>query len=358
MAEVRNQIFCTAVAPYIESHYPEQHKRTQKLMAAHRQEIADLYQNFRNYKSDKTIRLWDAQNKAKLPGELVTSNIRPKLKDKTYTEVYDRADIVYRFLDDIFDLKSVDGKNMALQFVVHYKKKYGNAFWNGRFLVIGDGDDQLKNFCRSLTVIAHEMGHAVQEKAGCNWNYDKRTGPLNEHWSDFLGVIVEQFENSKSKDPKVKARARPDKAAWDVGDEVIDDLPRLRTFKEERAYENVEGLGTDPQPWNMSMLVSIHDPKDPDDNVHKYSKIFNNVFRKFAVYLFEATGKFAYEDPAQIWFECLKRGKSNDSFYEFRDNLKGYVKDKYGEGSIHYTCLLKALVEVELEGHQIVRYWE
>ena len=89
MAEVNNHIFCTAVAPYIESHYPKQHERTQKLMAAHRQDIAEIYENFRNFKSDKTIRLWDAQNKSKLPGELISSNIRPKLKDKTYTEAYD-----------------------------------------------------------------------------------------------------------------------------------------------------------------------------------------------------------------------------------------------------------------------------
>lgn len=355
---VHNQIFCTVVAPYIESHFPEQHKRTQKLMAAHRQEMAEIVEPFRNYKSDKSIRLWNAKNQSKLPGDLISSNIRPKLVDKTYTEVYDRADIVYRFLDHIFDLKSVDGKNMALQFIVHYKKKYGNAFWNGRYLVIGDGDEQLKNFYKSLTVIAHEMGHAVQEKAGCNWNYDKKTGPLNEHWADFLAVIIEQFENFNSKDPALKELAKPDKAAWDVGDEVIDDLPRLRTFKEERAYENINGLGTDPQPWNMSMLSATHDPKDPDENIHKYSKIFNNDYRKFAIYLYQLTGKYSWEDAAQIWFACLKRGKPADSMYDFRDNLKSYVKEKYGEGSVHYTALMKSLIEVELEGHQIVRYWE
>ncbi len=93
MAEVHTHIFCTADAPFIEFHYPEQYKRTQKLKDAHLLEIAEFYEGFRSDKSDKRIRIWDAQNKSKLPGELLTSNIRPKYKD---INLPDSADVVYR----------------------------------------------------------------------------------------------------------------------------------------------------------------------------------------------------------------------------------------------------------------------
>lgn len=335
---------CTAVPPHIERHYPALYERTQRLVAACHNELAEEREGFRYYQADKTIRLWDAGHKEKLPGKLISSNIRPTSKDKTYVDIYDRADIVYQFLDKVFDLKSVDGQNMALQFVAHYKKKYGNAFWNGRYLVIGDGDDELKNFCRSLTVIAHEMGHAVQEKVGSNWNYDKKSGPLNEHMADFFGVLCEMFHKKQ----------KVGEADWVIGDEVIDGVPSLRTFKEELAYKDIPGLESDPQPWKMSMLEAIHDPHDSDGNVHKYSKIGNNAFRIFATTL----GGFAYEEAAKIWFAGMKLGTPSDSYYDFMANTQKHVVGKYGHGSKQETAVNTAWTQVELLGYKVVRYWE
>lgn len=82
----------------------------------------------------------------------------------------------------------------AMKSVVHWQDKYNNAFWNGTYVVYGDGDQAttFRELSGGLDVAAHEYTHGV---TGCTskLDYQNEPGALNESFSDVMGNTVEFF---------------------------------------------------------------------------------------------------------------------------------------------------------------------
>jgi bacillolysin len=98
---------------------------------------------------------------------------------------------VYDWYKNNVGRNSLDGNGMSIESLVHYSKKYNNAFWDGAEMVYGDGDGvQFRNFSGALDVIGHEMTHGVTEKTS-NLTYQDQSGALNESWSDAMGAVIE-----------------------------------------------------------------------------------------------------------------------------------------------------------------------
>lgn len=87
---------------------------------------------------------------------------------------------------------SLDGNGKNLMVAIHFGTNLNNAFWNGTFMVYGDGDNVLfKPLAGCLDVAAHEMTHGVIENSA-NLIYENQSGALNESFADVFGAMVDR----------------------------------------------------------------------------------------------------------------------------------------------------------------------
>ncbi len=80
---------------------------------------------------------------------------------------------------------------LPLDVRVHYGDNYANAFWDGKSMTFGDGDDELYPLT-TLDVVAHELGHGVTEYAS-QLVYTNQSGGLNESFSDMAAKAAEFY---------------------------------------------------------------------------------------------------------------------------------------------------------------------
>lgn len=107
-----------------------------------------------------------------------------------------------------------DGKGVRSR--VHYGSNYVNAFWDGKQMTYGDGDNVAAGPLVSLDVAGHEMSHGVTS-ATANLTYSGESGGLNEATSDIFGTLVE-FSTANTNDT----------GDYLIGEEIMKDRPALR----------------------------------------------------------------------------------------------------------------------------------
>ena len=74
---------------------------------------------------------------------------------------------------------------------VHHRRKYNNAFWDGKQMVFGDGDGTIFQKFTELTVVGHELSHGVVQFSG-GLVYRDQSGALNESYADVFGALTAQ----------------------------------------------------------------------------------------------------------------------------------------------------------------------
>lgn len=241
-----------------------------------------------------------------------------------------------QFYKDVFGRNSIDDNGMRLDGYVHFDVEYNNAFWDGRQMVFGDGDNlRFTDFTRSLDVIAHELAHGVTENTA-GLEYHVQPGALNESMSDVFGSLVKQWSLGQS----------ADEADWLIGADIFTpgvDADALRSVKAPgTAYDNEE-FGRDPQPDHMSRFVQLPDTRAGDwGGVHINSGIPNKAFYLTAV----GIGGNAWEAPGHIWYEALKASGVKTQFQEFADTTYLKAGQLYGTGSDQQQAVLDAWREV------------
>ena len=104
-------------------------------------QYAKLEEEFRSAIPKKLRRaIYDAEHHKSLPGKLVRSEGGPATGDPVVTQVYDNIGITYNFFYSAFGRNISGDIGATIMATVHYGQAYDNAFWNGKQLVIGDGD--------------------------------------------------------------------------------------------------------------------------------------------------------------------------------------------------------------------------
>ncbi len=104
---------------------------------------------------------------------------------------------VYDIYYTVFSREGIDNKNMKIKNYVDYGNKYDNAFWDGKEMVYGSGDESTYYpFSSALDVVAHEITHGVTEYTS-NLIYQNESGALNEAFSDIMGVYTEFYYQPK-----------------------------------------------------------------------------------------------------------------------------------------------------------------
>lgn len=217
------------------------------------------------------IRVYTARNRTAVPGFLVEDSA-----DEAAERVRGHSLLIHQLL----------GTEEFPDGVVHYGEGYANAFFNGNYLIFGEGDGQIfGDFTKALDITSHELGHALVA-LGPRLVYSGQPGALNEHLADVLGTATQQW-------------ARDNQHDWRIGEEImLDGVSAVRDMLNPgTAYDNPV-LGRDPQPGHMDQYRKI---SADNGGVHINSGIPNRAF----ALLCEKTEQPSWEAPLTLWRQAM-----------------------------------------------------
>ena len=262
--------------------------------------------------------VYDLGNRRRpLPGQLARSEGADPTDDPAVNEAYCFSGVTYDFYKEVLNRNSIDGRGMQIVSSVHYGHAVNNAFWTGQQMVYGDGDGHtFVRFTKALDVVAHELTHGVVQHTS-NLVYENESGALNEHFSDVMGEVVQQWYRGDLVTD----------ASWYMGGCVIApslEVQGLRTFTAEKAYKNHPTLGSDPQPKHMEdKYIGTADY----GGVHINSGIPNHAFYLAAT----ALGGSSWERAAPIWYRGLQQLNRDSQFQDAAEATFDVATRLYGQ---------------------------
>ncbi len=235
--------------------------------------------------------------------------------------------LVYDYFLNTFGRKSIDDNNLNLFSVIHFGSNYPNAFWNGTYMVYGDGDNvTFSSLAGCLDVAAHEMAHGVTEHTAA-LIYENQSGALNESWSDFFGAMV-------------------DRSDWLVGEDCVVRAPGFL-----RSMAN-PAQGLSAQPTKMSQYQNLPNTDAGDwGGVHINSGIPNRAAYLVAEGLATeglgtSIGRLKTE---QIWYRALNIYlQASSQFIDARRATIQSAEDLYGVASAEANAVTAAWDAVEV----------
>jgi bacillolysin len=195
---------------------------------------------------------------------------------------------VYDFFKTVYNRNAIDGQGSTMNLVVNYGNAYNNAFWNGQYMVFGNGNGvEFSDLSGGADVAAHEMTHGITEWTAALL-YENQPGALNESFSDVFGTLFEFWLKGVS-------------ANWLMGEDVFTPgTPgdALRSMSDPGGSVVPASLR---QPSTMSQYVNLPNT-DAGDNggVHTNSGIPNKAF-----YLFATAAGMTKEDAGLVYYRAL-----------------------------------------------------
>ena len=283
--------------------------------------------------------VYDARNGSSLPGFIARSEGQPPVSDEAVNEAYDGSGVTYDLFFEVYGRNSIDDLGMKLDSTVHYQSSYDNAFWDGRQMVYGDGDEDLppsqrlfNRFTSSLDVIGHELTHGVTQ-FNSNLAYWDQAGALNESFSDVFGVLVKQYQLKQSVVD----------ADWLIGAGLLTSNINgiaLRSMKHPGTAYDDPVIGKDPQPAHMQDYVNT---TQDNGGVHINSGIPNRAFYLVAVEI----GGYAWEKAGRIWYKTLTEKLTERSDFQDAANKTYQVAGElFGLGSKEQTAVINGWAQV------------
>jgi Zn-dependent metalloprotease len=263
---------------------------------------------------------------SRLPGKLVLQEGGNNTGDQDVDICYKNSGNVYKFYKEVFNRDSLDNHGMPMISSAHFAKDFDNAFWNGRQMVYGDGDDlsfKKHQLAALLDVTGHEMTHAVTNFTS-NLDYDGESGGLNESMSDCFGIMILQWVNKQSVDD----------AHWLIGEGLMVEGDALRSMK-------------DPGTANPDddQIKNYRDYRDGMD-VHQTSGIGN-----YAFYLAcKKAGGNSWDRIGKVWFITnTTRLQHNSGFQDAANQTFDVAGSLFGEGSKEQKAVHDAWQQAGLE---------
>jgi Zn-dependent metalloprotease len=291
------------------------------------------------YTTVKERLVYDAEFGSIIPGILVRGEGDPPVDDVAVNEAYDGAGATYDLFKEEYGRNSIDDRGMVLESTVHYRVGYDNAFWNGRQMIYGDGDEDLpedqrlfNRFTIAPDVIAHELTHGVtQFEAGLL--YRDQPGALNESISDVFGALCNQHMHGEM----------AEESDWLIGKGLFTSNVNgraVRSLKEPGTAYNDPVLGKDIQPGHMNDYVqTIED----SGGVHINSGIPNHAFYIVSMEL----GGYAWEKAGRIWYVTLRDKLLGDSDFQDAARLTYETAGElYGAKSLEQQAVRNGWAEV------------
>ena len=267
--------------------------------------------------------IYDQRNRDVLVlGTVAWTEGNPPSRDPAVREAVTGFGATYELFWEAFARDSIDDEGMPLVGLVHFSRRYANAFWDGEgHMVFGDGDGQLfTRLTKSVDVIGHELTHGVTQYSA-NLAYQGQAGALNESISDVFGSLVRQYRDGET----------AAEADWLIGKEVVG--PLLRP-----ALRSLEAPGTandfDDQVADMDRYVRT---SADNGGVHINSGIPNRAFCVVATTI----GGNAWEQAGHIWYEALRdpRTRPNTTFATFARTTLRLAEQLFGRTSAEASAV-------------------
>lgn len=286
--------------------------------------------------------VFTADNGGDLPGRQVRAEGEAATGDPATDEAYDGAGETYNLFMDIYNRNSIDGNGARLDSTVHFRTGYDNAFWNGKQMVYGDGDEDLpvaqrlfNRFTIAIDIIGHELTHAVTQFTA-NLLYQGQSGALNESMSDVFGSLVKQ---------RALGHTAAD-ADWIIGEGLFTSNVNgvgIRSMKQPGTAYDDPVLGKDPQPGHMRDYVQT---QADNGGVHINSGIPNRAFYVTAVNI----GGSAWEKAGRIWYVTLStKLTKTPTFATAAAKTYEAAAELYGQGSLEHQAVRAGWAEVGID---------
>ncbi len=262
----------------------------------------------------------DASNDAQL-FHLTSSN--NAWSDAAAVSAHANTAVCYEYYRSTFTRNAIDGKNGTIMSIVHVtenNQSMGNAYWNGKLMLYGDGDANFKPLAGSLDVAAHEMTHGVTGNSA-DLIYEFQSGALNESFSDVFGVFVDDNDLLLGEDV-----IQPGKGSC---------LRNLENPADPNAL--------DPLPAHMNEFRTLAINQD-NGGVHINSGIPNRA----AGIIINALGRAKAQ---QIYYKALTTYLTrNSQFIDCRIACETAAKDLHGDGSAEMQAVSNAFATVGIGG--------
>jgi len=234
----------------------------------------------------------------------------------------------YDYYKNTFGRRGIDDADKNYMAVVHLENNYNNAFWNGTFVVFGDGDNRtFSNLAAALDITAHEIQHGVTQFSA-DLKYENQSGALNEAYSDVFACMVDED--------------------WLVGEDCTVASPGyLRNLAD-------PSKGLSALPATMSDYRNLPNTEEGDwGGVHINMSIPSRAGYLMAEGLDDAGlgQSIGRAKTAQIWYRALTTYLS--AYSQFADGRRSMIQaaeDLYGSGSAEVAAVQAAWDAVEVYG--------
>ena len=217
--------------------------------------------------------------------------------------------IAYEYFLKTFKRSSINGKGGTITSIINVNdpetgKGMDNAYWNGEYMLYGNGNKGFKPLAGALDVAGHEMSHGVIQNTA-NLAYQGQSGAINESFADVFGVLI-------------------DRANWTVGEDVV-----VKTYFPSgalRSMANPNQGGTNDNGYQPKTMAQYENTTEDNGGVHINSGIPN-----YAFYLFASNGSVGKDKAEQVYYRALSTYLTRSSkFLDLRLAIIRATGDLYG----------------------------
>lgn len=223
----------------------------------------------------------------------------------------------------VHNRKAIDDQDQSIVSVVHVTdngRKMDNAFWNGRMMAYGDGDQAFTPLAEALDVSGHEMTHGVVQNTA-NLVYEGQAGALNESFADVFGIMI-------------------DRKNFLMGEDIMKSNGNI-ALRDISNPSNPQVF--DPQPDHMNKFKVLSSSVD-NGGVHINSGIPNKA-------AYNAIVSLNREKVEKIWYRALSVYLTRSSqFIDSRKACEKAAQDLFGANSNEFQAVGKAFADVGIGG--------
>ena len=205
---------------------------------------------------------YDAERVAKPTSVTVVNAQGTSFSDPAAVSAHYNASLAYDYFRNVHRRNAIDGRGGNVLSIVNFVNDDGsemdNAFWNGEYMVYGNGDRGFKPLAGGTDVGGHEMSHGVIGSTA-NLVYRNQSGAINEHIADVFGVLIDAED-------------------YTLGEDVI--LPEVFPSGAMRDMEDPHngGESLDDNGWQPDHMRELYTGDEDNGGVHINSGIPNRAF--------------------------------------------------------------------------------
>ena len=125
---------------------------------------------------------------------VLVSSSNNQWNDAFSVSAHYNSSLIYDYYRNTHGRNSLDNSGMNMLTIIHVTdggKSFDNAYWNGQFVVLGDGGQITNGWPPALDFLAHEFTHGVVTFT-VDLEYKFQSGALNEAFADWGGCMVDR----------------------------------------------------------------------------------------------------------------------------------------------------------------------